>query len=74
MKTFSNIIGVILILLGIFGLVYGGFSYTSQEEVAEVGDVTITTETDNTVYLPPIFGGLCLGVGIILIAMGKRRR
>lgn len=73
MRTFTNVIGILLILFGIFGLVYGGFSYTSMDKVAEVGNVSIITEDDNTVYLPPIFGGLCLGVGIILIAIARKK-
>lgn len=73
MKTFAKVVGVLLVLLGIFGLVYGGFSYTSQDEVAQVGDVTITTETDDAVYIPPVFSGLCIGVGILLFVVARRR-
>lgn len=73
MKSFTNVVGILLILFGIFGLVYGGFTYTSMDEVAEVGNLTVVSETDNTVYLPPILGGLCLGVGIILVAIARRK-
>ena len=69
----AGIIGVILIIIGIVALAYGGFSYTKREKVLEtpIGDVTANRE--KTVPLPPILGGACLVGGIFLVIVGSRQ-
>ncbi len=37
-----RIIAIVLIVLGILALSYGGFSYITQERVADVGPVQVT--------------------------------
>ena len=51
MKPFK-IIGVILILAGLFGLVYGGFSFTEQTHDAKVGPVEISVKEKNRISVP----------------------
>ena len=34
-----KIFGMILIALGLFGLAWGGFTYTTEEKVVEIGPV-----------------------------------
>ena len=69
----AGIVGVILIIIGIVALAYGGFSYTKREKVLEtpIGDVTANRE--HTVPLPPILGGACLVGGIVLLIVGSRQ-
>ena len=69
----AGIIGVILIIIGIVALAYGGFSYTKREKVLEtpIGDVTANRE--KSVPLPPILGGACLVGGIVLVIVGSRQ-
>lgn len=66
MKT----VGIILIVLGIIALAYQGISYTSRNEVADVGGLSVTTTEHRSIPLPPILGGLALAVGIILVIAG----
>lgn len=73
MKSFSSILGIILILLGIFGLAYGGFEYTTREQVAHIGDVTITEDTGKWVNFSPIAGGACLVAGLALVYISRRK-
>lgn len=72
MKPIATI-GVILIILGILGLAYQGFTYTKEEKVAEIGSLNITNETEKRVNIPPYAGGLSLVAGIVLVALGRRR-
>jgi hypothetical protein len=69
----AGIIGVILIVIGIIALAYGGFSYTKREKVLEtpIGDVTANKQ--HTVPFPPVLGGICLVGGIVLVIVGSRQ-
>lgn len=70
MKSFINIIGVLLIVFGIAALSYQGFSYTKKEDVVKLGELKITAQTQERVHIPPLAGGLSLAAGIVLIALG----
>lgn len=70
MKT----IGVILIVLGLVGLVWGGISWTDRETVLDIGSVEIQSAEREGISLSPIAGGICLAVGAALLIAGSRRR
>lgn len=72
MKT-STLLGIILIVIGIFSLAYQGFSYTKREKIVDVGPIHATKDTTKTIPLPPIVGGLSLIVGVVLIAAGAKK-
>lgn len=67
------IVGVILIIIGIVALVYGGISYTTKEKVVDVGPLEASVEDEKTIPLPPILGGIALVGGIVLVIAGSRR-
>lgn len=71
---FLVVIGVILMVLGIFALGYQGFTYFTHDQVAQVGPVQVTQERAHTVWLPPVIGITSLVVGGLLVFMGGRRR
>ena len=72
MKTYT-VIGVILIVIGIFAFAYQGISYTSREKVVDLGPIQMTAEKTKTLPLPPIVGGISLVGGIVLLVVGKRK-
>ena len=69
----AGIIGSILIVVGIFALAYGGFSYTKREKIIDAGPLQVSADREKTVPLPPILGGLCLAGGIMLVIVGSRK-
>jgi uncharacterized membrane protein len=69
----AAIIGIILIIIGVVALAYGGFSYTKREKVIDAGPLQVSANREKTVPLPPILGGLCLVGGIVLVVAGSRR-
>ncbi|MBI2792663.1 MAG: DUF3185 domain-containing protein [Gammaproteobacteria bacterium] len=71
MKSLINIVGVLLIVIGIVALSYQGFSYNKEEKVAQFGDLQITAKTKERVYFPPLLGGLCLVGGVVLLIVGR---
>lgn len=69
-----KIIGILLIVVGVIALAYGGISYTKREKVLDIGPIEATAETRETIPLPPILGGLALAGGIVLLIAGSRRK
>lgn len=72
MKSVITLIGIVLIILGISSFAYMGFTYTSHEKVAEIGNVQVTADTQKTISIPPVMGGTSLVVGIVLVIIGTR--
>jgi uncharacterized membrane protein len=72
MKT-TTLIGIVLILLGVVALMYQGITYTKTEKLLDIGPIHATTETQKTIPLPPVVGGLALLGGIVVLVLGDRR-
>ena len=68
----TKILGLVLIGLGVLGLAWGGFSYTTKEKVVDIGPIHATRDETHTVPLPPIAGALALVSGIVLVIAGKK--
>lgn len=73
MKPLFNVTGMLLIILGILGLAYQGFIYTEKEQIAQIGEVKITTNTEKILYFSPTLAGASLTVGVVLVLIGSRR-
>ena len=68
-----GILGVILVVVGIAMLAYGGYAvYTTTENVAKLGPLEINKQEEHPVPIGPIIGGVCIVGGIILLVSGKR--
>jgi drug/metabolite transporter (DMT)-like permease len=68
------IIGIVLIVLGILGLVYQGFSYNRTKRIADVGPIHAERTEHHVVPLPPVLGAIALIGGIVVIASDRRGR
>ena len=69
----ATVVGVLLVLLGAAALAYQGFTYTTREKILDIGPIVATRETQKTVPIPPVLGGMALVGGIVLIGLGARR-
>ncbi len=67
-------IGIVLIVLGLVGLLWGGITWTDRDTVLDVGPLEVTTEERETLPFPPIAGGIAVAVGAALLIAGTRRR
>ncbi|MCK9387998.1 MAG: hypothetical protein M0Q22_06340 [Sulfuritalea sp.] len=63
------IIGIALIVLGGAVLGYEQYSYTTKEQVFQIGTITATAEKTHTVLLPPLLGWLLVGGGVLVLAI-----
>jgi hypothetical protein len=68
----NKTLGVILIVLGLVGLAWGDFTYTTTEKVVDIGPIHATREKAHNIPLPPIAGALALIGGIVLIVAGRK--
>jgi uncharacterized membrane protein YidH (DUF202 family) len=65
-------IAVVLIVLGILGLAWGGFSFTQKEKAVDLGPIEVTRESTKSVPIPPIAGAAALLGGIALLVTSKK--
>ena len=68
-----TVVGILLILLGIAGLVSGGFSYTHEKKDVDMGPLQISHQQTKTVPIPPILGGIALLGGLALVVAGAKK-
>lgn len=68
-----KIIGIVLIVVGIIGFVFGGISWTERDTVVDAGPIEIESENRESVPITPIASGACLVAGIALVVAGGRR-
>jgi hypothetical protein len=71
MRT-TTLIAIILIAIGIVAFGYQGITYTTKENVVDIGPLKVTTEKAKTLPLPPIVGAIALVGGIVLLVAGRK--
>lgn len=69
----TTLLGIVLIIVGSVALFLQGIAYTRQEEVLNLGPLSISAERQERIPLPPIVGGVALLAGIVLVAVGSKR-
>jgi uncharacterized membrane protein HdeD (DUF308 family) len=69
-----KLVGILLIVLGVTALAYGGISYTREEKVLDIGPLEATAERRETIPLPPVLGALALVGGVVLMVAASRKR
>lgn len=67
------IVGILLIVLGVFALAYEGITYTRTERVIDLGPLKVDAKREKTIPLPPILGALALVGGVALLIASRRR-
>lgn len=66
-------IGIIFIILGIIGLIYGGITWTSKKDVVDAGPLDVEVTERQSIPLTPIVSGILLVSGIIMVSVDNRR-
>ena len=68
-----RLIAIVLIVCGVLGLIYGGFSYTQDTTVVKVGPLEVSAKERQTVSIPIWAGVSAIVVGGLLLVFGSRR-
>jgi hypothetical protein len=65
--------GMVLVVLGILALVYGGFSYTKETHDADLGPLKLQVKEKERVNVP-LWAGVAAIVGgaLVLVGAGKK--
>lgn len=69
----SRVLGMVLMVLGLFAFVWGSFSYTTSEKVVDIGPIHATRDKTHTLPVAPIAGALAIAGGIVLVVSGRKR-
>jgi hypothetical protein len=67
----KNVVALLLIVVGLVGLLYGGLTFTRQKKVVDLGSVEVTRQEHQRLPLSPIVGGLILVSGVWLLVSGR---
>ena len=62
-----KIVGIVLIVAGILGLVYGKFSYTKETHDVKLGPLELSVKDKQTVNVPVWAGVGAIVVGAVLL-------
>ena len=68
-----KMLGIVLIIAGALGLVYGGFSYTKDTTALKVGPIELSVKEKETVNSPLWAGIAAIVAGGLLLGMGGRK-
>lgn len=68
-----RIVALILIVAGVLGLAYGGFSYTKENTAAKVGPIELKVEETHRVNVPLWAGVAAIVIGgVVLVGAGRK--
>jgi hypothetical protein len=69
-----KIAAIVLIVAGVLGLVYGGFSYTKETHEAKLGPIELSVKEKQTVNIPVWAGVGAIVIGGALLLFGSKNR
>lgn len=67
----SKFAALMLIVAGVLGLAYGGFTYTKETHETKIGPVELTVKDKETVNIPVWLGAGTLIAGVLLLVRVK---
>lgn len=69
-----KIFALVLIIAGVLGLVYGGFTYTKETHEAKLGPLELSVKDKETVNIPVWagIGAIVIGGALLVFGGGKR--
>jgi hypothetical protein len=67
------IVGVVLAVLGVVGLFFGGFPVSADKDTIKLGPIEATVREEKHFPLPPVVSMAALAGGIVLVILGTRK-
>lgn len=65
--------GIVLVVLGVLALVYGGINYSRNRTVLQMGSMKVTATEHKSIPVPAIAGVVVLIGGAALLLLDRRR-
>ena len=69
----TKIVAIALIVAGVLGLLYGGFSYTKDTTAVKLGPIELSVKEKQTVNVPIWAGISAIAVGGLLLVFGSKK-
>ena len=67
----TQIIGLLLIIAGTAGLLFGGFSYTKDTTALKIGPMELKVQEKESVAIPIVLSGAAVALGAFLMFAGR---
>ena len=68
----TRMIAIVLIVAGVLGLAYGGFSYTKETTGVKLGPLELKVQERQTVSVPLIVSAGVLVIGVVLLVIQQK--
>ena len=68
----TRIIGIILIVAGTLGLIYGSFSFVKDKHDVKIGNLQFSVMEKERVKVPVWAGAGGIAIGVILLLIGRK--
>lgn len=69
-----KLVAILLIVGGVLGLTYGGFSYTKDTTAVKLGPLELSVQEKETVNVPLWVGTAAIAAGGLLLVIGGKSR
>lgn len=69
----TRLVAIVLIVAGVLGLVYGGFSYTKDTTAVKIGPIELSVKERETVNVPMWAGIGAIVIGGLLLVLGNKK-
>ena len=69
----TKIVGILLIVGGVLGLVFGGFSFTKQTTKAELGPISFSVQEKETVNVPLWASLIAIAAGAAVLVVSTKK-
>jgi hypothetical protein len=68
-----KLVGVALIVAGVLGLLYGGFSFTKETHDIKLGPIELSVKEKQSINVPVWAGVAAIAVGAALLLFGGKK-
>ena len=65
--------GLILTVVGLVVMIWGGFGFTTREKVLDIGPIEATKETTRYMPYAPVIGGIIFAGGLAVLIASRSR-
>ena len=65
-------LGILLIVGGIFMLIFKGFSFTREKKIIDIGPVEVNKQEQKSVAWPMYAGAIAIAAGVIVLVAGRK--
>lgn len=70
--TMRRIAGLVLVVVGVLALLFGGVFWTDRDTLLDAGPIQITRDEREGLRIPPVFAIVTVIGGIVLLALPTR--